>query len=95
MKAYIIVTYEKIDSQETLKKYTEFASIALKKYSVNILVRGGKSDCLEGKNIPRTVILEFPNIDAAKEFYNSTEYQKAVNVLDDTIKRNYQIVEGS
>ena len=49
---------------------------------------------LEGKPSPRTVIIEFPNVEDAKNFYNSKEYQEAINAAGNTIKRSYQIVEG-
>ena len=70
-------------------------TLAIKKYSPNVLVRGGKSINLEGKPSPRTVVIEFPNVEDAKNFYHSKEYQEAINAVGDTIKRSYQIVEGA
>ena len=94
MKGYIVAIYEKIDDDKILKKYAEKAGIAVKKYSGKILVRGGKSECIEGLPSPRTVILEFLSIDNAKKFYYSKEYQEAKKILGDAAKRNYQIIEG-
>ena len=48
MKGYVVAVYEEINDLELLKKYAEKASIALKKYSVKIIIRGGKSECKEG-----------------------------------------------
>ena len=94
MKGYIVVVYEEINDEEAMKNYAEKATLAIKKYSPNVLVRGGKSINLEGKACPRTVVIEFPNVEDAKNFYHSSEYQEAINAAGDTIKRSYQIVEG-
>ena len=94
MKGYVVAVYEKINDPELLKKYAEKASIALKKYSGKIIIRGGKSECKEGKPSPRTVIIEFSSKDDAEIFYKSNEYQEAKKILGNSVKRNYQIVEG-
>ena len=94
MKGYVVAVYEEINDLELLKKYAEKASIALKKYSGKIIIRGGKSECKEGKPSPRTVIIEFSSIEDAKIFYKSNEYQEAKKILGNSVKRNYQIIEG-
>ena len=94
MKGYVVSVYEEINDPELLKKYAEKASIALKKYSGKIIIRGGKSECKEGKPSPRTVIIEFSSINDAEIFYKSNEYQEAKKILGNSVKRNYQIVEG-
>ena len=94
MKGYVVAVYEEINDPELLKKYAEKASIALKKYSGKIIIRGGKSECKEGKPSPRTVIIEFSSIEDAKIFYKSNEYQEAKKILGNSVKRNYQIIEG-
>ena len=52
---------------ETLKKYAVKATEAIDKYSGKFLVRGGKNITLEGNQSPRTVIVEFPTFEEAKE----------------------------
>jgi len=94
MKGYVVAVYEEINDLELLKKYAEKASIALKKYSGKIIIRGGKSECKEGKYAPRTVVIEFTSINDAEIFYKSHEYQEAKKILGNSVKRNYQIVEG-
>mgnify|MGYP001365528206 FL=1 len=94
MKGYVVAVYEEINDLELLKKYAEKASIALKKYSGKIIIRGGKSESKEGKPSPRTVIIEFSSTEDAKIFYESNEYQEAKKILGNSVKRNYQIIEG-
>ena len=94
MKGYWVCIYEKIDSDEKLKEYAIKAMPALEKYSGKILARGGKSRTNEGIESPRTVVIEFPNYEAAIKCYDSEEYQKAHDILNGFAIRHHQIVEG-
>jgi uncharacterized protein (DUF1330 family) len=93
-KGYWIATYKKIESKDNLGNYAAKATVAIKNYGGNPLVRGGKYKCLEGNDFPRTVIWEFPNYDSAKKCYNSKEYQEAWSLAKSSTDRNLQIVEG-
>ena len=95
MKGYVVVVYENIENEEIMKNYAEKGSVAIKKYKPKVLVRGGKSISLEGKSYPRTIVLEFPNVNDAKKFYHSKEYQEAAKILGKSVKRSYQIIEGA
>ena len=94
MKGYWVCIYEKIDSDKKLKEYAIKAMPALEKYSGKILARGGKSRTNEGIKSPRTVVIEFPNYEAAIKCYDSEEYQKAHDILNGFAIRHHQIVEG-
>ena len=94
MKGYIVAVYEKINDNKILKEYAEKAGIAVKKYSGKILVRGGKSETLEGSPSPRTVLIEFPNLKSAINCYYSKEYQSAKKIANMKFERHIQIVEG-
>ena len=93
-KGYWLATYKKIESKDNLGNYAVKATIAIKSYGGNPLVRGGKYKCLEGNDFPRTVIWEFPNYDSAEKCYNSKEYQEAWSLAKNSTDRNLQIVEG-
>ena len=95
MKGYWVSVYEKIDNLDKLKEYAIKAGEAVNKYSGKFLVRGGKKIVNEGMDFPRTVVVEFPDFEAAKNCYTSIEYQKAHNILKGYAKRNHQILEGA
>ena len=95
MKGYIVAVYEKINDNKILKEYAEKAGIAVKKYSGKILVRGGKSESIEGLHSPRTVIIEFPSVEDALKCYHSDEYQSAKKLVKGKFNRHCQIVEGN
>tara|TARA_B100002052_G_C15607908_1_gene473958 strand:- start:309 stop:596 length:288 start_codon:yes stop_codon:yes gene_type:complete len=95
MKGYWVCVYEKIDNSEKLKEYASKAKPAVEKFSGKFLVRGGKNRTTDGINSPRTVVVEFPNYNAAINCYESKEYQEAHDILTGHVVRHHQIVEGS
>jgi uncharacterized protein (DUF1330 family) len=95
MPAYIIAQINVTDPQ----KYQEYAKLAgpvTTKYGGRHLVRGGAKTELEGR-IPyqRIVVTEYPDVEAAKRFYNSPEYQEARSRRLGGADFNMIIVEGA
>ena len=95
MKGYIVCVYESIKDDDALKNYAIKARSAVEKYSGKFLIRGGKNLVTEGKNFVRTAVIEFNSFEKAKEFFYSSEYQAAHELLKHTVIRNHQIIEGS
>ena len=95
MKAYWVCIYEKINNVEKLKEYAAKARPAIETFSGKFLVRGGKNRTNDGIESPRTVIVEFPDYNAAIKCYDSPEYQEAHDILQGHVVRHHQIVEGS
>ena len=77
MPAYIIAQINVTDP-EKYQEYAKLAGPATAKHGGRFLVRGGAKTELEGK-IPyqRIVVNEFRDVEAAKRFYHSVEYQAA------------------
>jgi len=95
MKGYWVCIYEKINNLEKLKEYAGKAKPAIEKFSGKFLVRGGKNRTNDGVESPRTVVVEFPDYGTAVRCYDSTEYQKAHNILKGHVVRHHQLVEGN
>ena len=94
MAAYIVVDCEVTDPAK-YEQYKELAPPAIARYGGRYLVRGGASAVLEGDWQPkRVVILEFPSLAAAKEFYDSPEYRAARAVRANAATMNLVAVEG-
>ena len=93
-KGYWISVYEKIENPKILIEYAKKATGAIQSHQGNFLCRGGKNICLEGSAKPRTVVVEFPSFDLAKQAYTSNEYKEALNILKGSVERNLQIIEG-
>lgn len=95
MPAYIIAQINVTDPQK-YQEYAKLAGPASAKYGGKFLVRGGPKTELEGR-IPytRIVVSEFKDVEAAKRFYNSPEYQEARSKRLGAADFNMIIVEGA
>ena len=94
MSAYVIVDITVTDP-ERYEDYKKLAPPAIAAYGGQYVVRGGKSEKLEGNWEPnRIVILEFESTEKAKEFINSPEYREARALRHETASSNMIVVEG-
>ena len=95
MPAYIIAQINVTDPQR-YQEYAKLAGPAGDKYGGRYLVRGGKKTTLEG-NIPyeRIVVSEFKDVESARRFYQSVEYQAAREKRLGAADFNMVIVEGA
>ncbi len=58
-------------------------------------MRGGKTETLEGDWVPeRVVVVEFPDVEVAKKWWNSSEYAPAKNIRLITAKTKMILAEG-
>jgi len=93
-KAYIVVQAEVTNPQ----RYAEYAKLSpgiIAKYGGKFLARGGKTVTLEGppaKN--RVVVIEFPSLEKAEEFYRSPEYTEAKRLREGAATAQFIAVEG-
>ncbi len=94
MKAYWIANYTEIKDVERLKKYAIKAREAVEKYSGRILARSANNITLEGRVMVRVALAEFPDIETAKNCYNSEEYVEARKHLKNNAVREHIIFEG-
>ena len=77
MPAYLIAEVEVTDAQR-YDAYRKLAPPAIAKYGGRYLARGGETVTLEGSWQPkRLLVVEFPTLARAQEFYRSPEYQAA------------------
>jgi uncharacterized protein (DUF1330 family) len=101
MAAYLVVEIEVTD-REAYARYRPAAQAALAKLGGGgkIIIRGGtdgtgKTESLEGGWMPeRFVVVEFPDMDAAKAFYHSPEYQEVLKMRLGSSRSKAIFVEG-
>ena len=95
MPAYIIALVN-ITNSEKYQEYAKRAGPAGAKYGGRFVVRGGAKTPLEG-GIPfqRIVVNEFKDVETAKKFYHSPEYQEARKFRLGAADFNMVIVEGA
>lgn len=75
MSAYVIVD-TKINDPEAYEGYKSLARPLVEKYGGIYRARGGDMDVIENElwTPTRIVMLEFPDMQAARDFMNSEEY---------------------
>jgi uncharacterized protein (DUF1330 family) len=75
--AYVVVDARSSDPVR-MAEYRRLSQIAVDKFGGRFLVRGGTYEVLEGNWQPqRLVVVEYPDIEAARRFYDSPEYVAA------------------
>ena len=58
-------------------EYAAAATEGQKIYGARILVRGGRTEVVEGEGRARNIVLEFDSFEAARAYAHSPEYQAA------------------
>ena len=94
MPAYIIVEIEILDPAG-YEEYKKLAGSTVEKYGGKYIMRGGKTEVLEGDWQPkRIVVLEFESAQRAKEWLNCEEYREPRKMRHRTARTNMILVEG-
>jgi uncharacterized protein (DUF1330 family) len=91
--AYIIADVQVTNPQQ-YEEYKKFSTAAMHAHHAGVRVRGGTTFELEGREPGRTVVLEFPSLQAAQAFYNSPEYALARKAREGAAIMNMFVVEG-
>jgi uncharacterized protein (DUF1330 family) len=95
MPAYILAEIQVTDAA-AYEPYRPLAAASIARFGGRFLVRGGKADLLEGVPEPeRMVVIEFPDADTARRWYNSTEYQAALKIRHAASRGRVILVEGA
>ena len=87
MKGYIIAQIN-VKNDENYKEYLKNVTTIANKYGGEYIIRAGNFEIMEGKwEYKRNVVIKFPSIQKAREFYDSVEYQPIKKIrIDNLIK---------
>ena len=92
-KGYIIARLDVTDP-DIYARYTAQTPAAVAAFGGRFLVRAGRFEQREGEGRSRNVVIEFPDFDQARAFYDSDGYRE---ILPDALagsERDLLIVEG-
>jgi uncharacterized protein (DUF1330 family) len=94
MKAYI-VSFIDVHDEVLYQKYVERAPQTIVRYGGQYVARNGTKHAIEGE-LPnnRVVLMEFPSVEKAKEWYHSAEYQEVVKIRHSASSGKIFIIEG-
>ena len=94
MAAYIIVDVS-INDQLAYEDYKKLTPASITAYDGKFIVRGGQTETLEGNWQPqRIVVLEFPTVERAKEWWSSEMYSEAKAIRQRAANTRMIVVEG-
>ena len=94
MTAYLIVETD-ITDPEQYEHYKAASPGAIAAHGGRFVVRGGDLAVLEGDWTPkRLVVVEFDDLETAKRFYESPEYQAAIKLREGAANLKMVAVEG-
>ncbi|MEY2422199.1 MAG: hypothetical protein QOI95_2266 [Acidimicrobiaceae bacterium] len=95
MTAYVIVEVEVTDPN-LYEQYKPLAGASVEAHGGSYRARGGTVEVLEGEPpAGRVVVLEFPSLQAAKDWYRSDDYQSALTIRHAAATSRMFIVEGT
>ena len=76
MPAYVFAEVD-ITNPDGYREYSQMVPATIAKYGGRFLHRGGPATVLEGEWRPiRRVVIEFPSTEAARQWWDSPEYEK-------------------
>ena len=95
MSAYWICVYREISDQAKVTAYAELAGPAIRDGGGRFLARGLPELTYEHGEQTRTVVIEFPSVDAARATHDSPAYQEALAALGDGAVRDLRVVPAA
>jgi uncharacterized protein (DUF1330 family) len=76
-------------------EYIKMSPVSIQKFGGRFIARGGKAESLEGSWQPkRLVLLEFPSLEAAKQWYASDDYAPAKALRQATSTGDLVVIDG-
>ncbi len=92
-KGYIIAHIDVSDA-ETFAEFRRMSAPVIKEYGGQVLVGAKQAEQREGTAKPLTIVVEFPDLDTARRFYESQGYTDAKALRERAAMTDLQIVEG-
>lgn len=94
MAAGFVIVQIKVTNPDVYDTYRAGVAESLVPFGGTFLVRGGPQDILEGTWLPRTVVLRFPSVDAAKAWHASDGYASLKALRQSASVGKMVVVEG-
>ena len=96
MPAYVISEVRVLD-EDRASAYRQAAAASIAHYGGRYLARGALPEAAEGAwaDAYRMVIVEFPSMAAARQWYESPEYAEALVIRQDALDRRLLFVDGT
>jgi uncharacterized protein (DUF1330 family) len=95
MPAYLIALLRAADlDAQALHDYRTANTPLIERHGGSFVVRGGRIQSLEGAAPDRVVVIEFPDADAARAWYEDPDYQAIIALRQSAAETDILIVDG-
>jgi uncharacterized protein (DUF1330 family) len=91
--AYVIAEPEVVDAA-TFQKYGQAVPATIAAFNGHFIVRGGKTEAVEGDAPKRFVMIAFDSMEKARAWYDSPAYEAIKPLRFNSAKTRLFIVEG-
>ena len=95
MRAYVVFLRENTIDEQEMATYSELAKPTLSQHPATSLAFYGTLEVLEGPGFEGAVVLEFPSMDEARAWYNSSAYQAAARHRKAGANNRVFLIEGT
>ena len=94
MPAYVVAEIE-VEDPDRYEEYKKLAPPAIAAYGGRYVARGGRTEILEGSWSPkRLVIVEFPSLARAQQWWDSPEYAPAKALRQSCARAKMIVLDG-
>lgn len=94
MPAYVIAHID-VKDPARYEDYKKMSPVSIQKFGGRFIARGGQAEVLEGTWQPkRLVLLEFPSVEVAKQWWASDDYRPAKELRQATSVGDMIVLEG-
>jgi uncharacterized protein (DUF1330 family) len=95
MPAYFFLDVLEVTEPQNLERYRQVVSATVERYGGHYLTVGGRTDMVEGEWRPVfPVLIEFPDLEQARRWYDSEEYRAPKALRLAAAKGNAVFIEG-
>jgi uncharacterized protein (DUF1330 family) len=94
LPGYVVAEVDVTDPA-TFKQYADKAPGTIAQYGGHYIIRGGKNTSLEGDAPKRFVVIQFENVEKAKAWEHSPEYEAIKPIRHKSAKSRVFIIEGA
>ncbi len=94
MMAAYWIAHVTVTDPERYRQYQALAPAAFARFGGRFLARGGEADVKEGREFARHVVIEFPDLAAARACYASDAYSAARAAREGAAEVALVIVDG-
>jgi uncharacterized protein (DUF1330 family) len=94
MPAYVIAQID-VKDPARYEDYKKMSPVSIQKFGGRFIARGGQTEVLEGTWQPkRLVLLEFPSVEIAKQWWASEDYRPAKELRQATSVGDMIVLQG-